>query len=282
MPDKRTAALKAATSGMHVFPCEPDGKTPLVAQGRTLEWSKVATDNPEKVGWWWQHYPAANIGIACKPSGLLVVDCDIDKGHPLPESLQADGIHSGEDVYAHMTTLMEVDFPADTCTVRTPSGGAHYYYHNRGNVQLKNSPLVPGWIDIRANGGAHGGYVLAPGSTLETGNYEVITRAAIMDAPDWLITLCEPKKYEQASIPESEYRQPTNHAGLAMVVRHAQEGNRNNAIHWAACVMAKDGVPESEAILEITAAASSHIGNGMAEYEIERTVKSAYRTVHGQ
>ena len=64
------AAVEAARRGWAVFPCRPGDKRPAVP-----DWEHRACSDPERVGRYWpsgQH----NIGIACGPSRLVVVDLD--------------------------------------------------------------------------------------------------------------------------------------------------------------------------------------------------------------
>lgn len=112
--------------------------------------------------------PVRNIGIACGPSGLLVLDEDtlgaLDK---LAESL-------GEVV-------------PPTYRVRT-SRGWHYYFEDPAN-EFGNSPgaLADWHIDVRGGRGS-GGYVLAAGSEHWTGHVYVAEDAFMLPSalPDWI------------------------------------------------------------------------------------------------
>ena len=64
-----------AASGLHVFPLVPRTKEPFKYSHGLHD----ATTDAEQVRRWWNQNPNANIGIACGPSGLLVIDCDV---HP--------------------------------------------------------------------------------------------------------------------------------------------------------------------------------------------------------
>ena len=64
---------------------------------------------------------------------------------------------------------------------------------------------------------------------------------------------------------------------LAAWVAGRGEGERNRGLFWAACRLAENGLPASDA-LDVLTAAASHAG--LAEREIVTTVRSAYRTVH--
>ena len=93
-----TVALDLAGRGWHVHPlCWPDGDGMCARPGR---WDRVAqrfvphegrdvgkapltrsgwhdaTADPEEVRAYWRQWPAANVGVALKPSGLVLVDPD--------------------------------------------------------------------------------------------------------------------------------------------------------------------------------------------------------------
>jgi hypothetical protein len=65
------AALDLAENGYHVFPCHPKRKDPATANG-----FKDATRDEAKILHFWDKTPAANIGVACGASGIVVVDVD--------------------------------------------------------------------------------------------------------------------------------------------------------------------------------------------------------------
>ncbi|MGY4358484.1 hypothetical protein ACVWZR_007609 [Bradyrhizobium sp. i1.3.1] len=72
-----------------------------------------------------------------------------------------------------------------TKTVRTRSGGKHYYFQHVG---LGNSPgRLPAAWDVRASGG----YVLVPGNP----GYTLEVDMPPADAPEWLLTLIRPRPY---------------------------------------------------------------------------------------
>lgn len=68
------AALAYAGRRWFVFPLVERGKRPATRHG-LLD----ATTDLELVERWWRARPHANVGIACEPSGLLVVDLDRDE-----------------------------------------------------------------------------------------------------------------------------------------------------------------------------------------------------------
>ena len=68
------SVLDLAARGWHVFPCAPGGKRPALRGN----WQKLATVDPDRVRAWWTR-AAYNIGVACGPSRLLVIDLDIPR-----------------------------------------------------------------------------------------------------------------------------------------------------------------------------------------------------------
>ena len=71
------SALAAAGSGWHVFPCAPGGKRPALRGNR----QERATTGRDQVRAWWTRAPC-NIGIACGPSGLVVIDLGRPRADP--------------------------------------------------------------------------------------------------------------------------------------------------------------------------------------------------------
>lgn len=276
-------ALKAARGGMHIFPAEEKGKRPVMTPRGRLAWGEAATNDEAQIYDWWTHRcVTANIAVAAKHSGLLIVDCDMPKGEKarewLPKELVGDtGVKDGSDAYCGIAELAGAKVTFDTLIVSTPSGGLHFYYRNLGGVKLDNSSLIRGWVDIRANGGDDGGYVIAPGSTGENGRkYSVMHRAPIAPAPDWLIQLCmKPKPAPRPTPPPRPLAdKPAKTDGLVNNVRYAQEGNRNNALMWSACKYAEEGLHIADAEADLTPAA---LECGLSRGEILPTISSAYR-----
>lgn len=266
-------ALAAAAKGFYVFPVEPGGKTP----GRlypnrsaeeapwTVKWSEVSTLHVPTIVQWWNQCPDYNIGIACKPSGLLVVDCDVKNGDGLVEWQEICNKYHGENSWEVWQTY----------TVNTASGGAHFYYNWPG-VQASQSGLSTN-VDIRSNGGQRGGYVLASGSVGPKGSYETDNAYPILDAPSWLVELCKERPRPKPIKPRYGQPAPLSFAGLVTQVAMAPEGNRSNALLWAARSMCSDGADESLA-LELLAPAA--VDNGLTEREASDTIRSAYRLQH--
>jgi len=128
-PGLQAAALAAAEMGWHVFPCAPGSKRPALKDN----WQDLATTDPDRIRCWWGRQPY-NIGIACGPSGLVVIDLDAD-GAPHDGTARDGASRDGpyrDGPSQHGTASLELlcrahgqRYPGDTYTVDTPSGGCH-------------------------------------------------------------------------------------------------------------------------------------------------------------
>jgi hypothetical protein len=87
-------ALEVARAGHFVFPLWPRSKKPAVK-----DWENVATREPDGIRERWAALPW-NVGIACGPSGLHVIDLDDAHGHEPPEEWA--GARHGRDVLARL------------------------------------------------------------------------------------------------------------------------------------------------------------------------------------
>lgn len=168
-------ALAAAARGWHVFPLAPRDKEPP----HGVRWTKVATTDPEVIRRIWARRPY-NIGIACGPSGLLVIDLDMPKpGECPPPRWAVPGVNEGADVFAMVCEQAGQPLPLETFHVRTRRGGSHLYFTAPDGVRLTNTSDDRGnglgWkVDTRGDGG----YVVGPGSFVDlpdgTGAYDPI------------------------------------------------------------------------------------------------------------
>lgn len=192
-----TAALGHAARGWHVFPLRPDDKRPAFPDhpandctgrdprcrnaGRHLGWEPRATTDPDRIRRAWTSRPYG-IGLACGPSHLVVVDLDVPKD-------DSTAGPSGTDTLAALAAQHGASIDA-TYTVTTGRGGTHLYYqHPDDGPDLRNTAGTLGpLIDTRA----HGGYVVAAGSTAAGRPYTVDLDTDPAPLPDWLATLLAP------------------------------------------------------------------------------------------
>lgn len=285
-------ALKAIERGFHIFPSAPGGKVPHRLAGR---WGETATNDPNRVVEFWTKVdPNANPCIACKPSNLLVVDLDLAKEDFKLRGTEWEYLHTvygprvdGVDLFDEMEYKLgegartQADKASATYSVRTGSGGSHLYYRWPPSwPRISQASPVKGIVDVRGNGGQWGGYVLAEGSQTEAGTYEWdghYQSTAVLLPPVWIRRLVA----EKPAVPKIRRPQglrqpgPLSWSGLAESVRNAGEGNRNNALVWAARTVCEEGGSETDAMATLGPAAADA---GLGDMEIERTIQSAFRT----
>lgn len=282
------AAMTAGRMGLSIFPVARGQKIPHPAAGK---WGETATNDPWQIMRFWSNVdPYANIGVACKPSELLVVDLDQAKEDYKLRGTEYEYLHSvygprvsGEEVFDEMAyKLYDEDGDADSClntlTVRTGSGGLHLYYRWPAHwPTISQASPVKGIVDVRGNGGQYGGYVLGAGSETEAGVYTVEQPYAIELPPRWIRRLVAEKPAPPKIHRPKAIQQPgsISYAGLVETVRNAGEGNRNNSLLWSARTMCEEGAPEAECLRLLGPAAEEA---GLGYMEIERTIQSAYRT----
>ncbi|WP_371799445.1 bifunctional DNA primase/polymerase [Streptomyces sp. NBC_01707] len=186
------AALDAAARGWAVFPLRPGGKPPALHGEASCtrtddcttghrKWEQRATTDPDRIHRAWSA-DRFNIGIATGPSGLVVVDLDLPKPN------------SSADTPCGVTTFKALcertgQAVPTTYRVRTASGGEHLYFAAPNGIRLANTAgfLAPP-IDTRA----WGGYIVAPGSTVNGHAYEVIDAAPVAPLPRWLLDALKP------------------------------------------------------------------------------------------
>lgn len=147
--------------------CRSAGKHPLKTSWQEGE--------PLSAADLYDHYQEgdANVGLATGGrSGFWVLDVDPD--------------HDGD---ATLEALLREHGPLPTTyTVRTGSGGTHYYFTlGSEEVQSTVGRLGRG-LDTRGEGGQ----VVAPPSVSDKGSYELVTDAELAEAPEWLVTALRP------------------------------------------------------------------------------------------
>lgn len=242
------AALGFAARGWPVFPCEPDGKRPigaLVPHG-----FKDATTNQGRIIAWWSRYPTANVAIATGAPAVDVVDVDI----------KPDG-----NGFAAFNRLVRAGMLGGAVAlVRTPSGGIHAYFPgtDQGCGRLGSH-----FIDFKARGG----YVVVPPSTVQGRPY-VLTEERPTGAPvDWarIKRALDPPR----PVPVRAGCSPRGVGALVDWLSRQQEGNRNNALFWAACRALETGAPGND----LDQLAATAVGIGLSESAARATIRSAMR-----
>lgn len=161
------AARAWAQKGYRVWPITPGTNGAPVDN---IKWKTESTTDPNIIEKWWEKHPDANIGIVL--DGVVVVDLDIDK---------KKGVDGLEDMVRHEH---DHSWPL-TFTVRTPSGGMHWYYRLPKGFKARNRALgkLEGFPGIEAKVT----HITAPPSVRADGVYSVKARRKYADAPPWLL-----------------------------------------------------------------------------------------------
>ena len=174
-----TAALGYSQGrGWSVFPC--NGKRPYTSNGL-----HDATTDEQQVRRWWEKWPEANIGVACGPARIVVIDVDVPDGFATILALAKKG----------------QDFPP-TLSQKTGSGGAHYLYQMPAEPIRNTAGRLPGvteatpGVDCRGDGG----YIVVAPSRTEAGEYEWMKAwtTSLAAAPGWL---SQQTRQESVSVP---------------------------------------------------------------------------------
>jgi hypothetical protein len=261
--------------GMYVFAVDHPGRPECGGSHRECDgqrgkhprgrWSRLATISPAVIRAMLADGPW-NLGVACKLSGLLVVDED----RPGVFAKFAESI--GEAV--------EPTFAVDTAK------GRHWYYRQAEGAPLGNGRgrLAGHGIDVRGGGSGNGGYAVGPGSVHATGVVYTPAdpSAPIKPVPGWLADALRP-----ATRPESSARRPVSTfsalKGLVRVVLEATpECDRNTRLFWSSCRAAE--LVSAGRVDQATAAAvliDAATRTGLPEAEARRTVESGMRTAEG-
>ncbi|MFD3409368.1 bifunctional DNA primase/polymerase [Streptomyces cyaneofuscatus] len=276
-----TAAQDAAERGWHVFPLRPRDKRPAL-HGETAcpatgdcaaghrKWEQRATTDPDRIRAAWSA-GAFNVGIATGPSGLVVVDLDPVKAKD-PKGTP-DGVTSLQALCERAGRPVPT-----TYRTRTASSGHHLYFTAPGGVRLGNSAGRLGThIDTRA----HGGYVVAAGSTLPHGAYEVVDPADPLPLPEWLYALLTPRHPSRGLTAAPVPVRAPRYAAAALraetaAVAGAGEGVRNWTLVRAARALGRF-IPSGDlARSEVEAALNSAgLRAGLRESECRAAVTSA-------
>jgi Bifunctional DNA primase/polymerase, N-terminal len=208
-----------AARGWHISPLVPLGKIPpancprcrppsrdrpnpryerhdpsecdCIADGRWCHGLRAATTDRAVIDGWIERRPDANIAVHVGLSKLLVLDFDNHLDEPAPakplSGIDIDPdeppITDGLGTFGLLCRHLGQPWPI-TLTSKTPTGSGH---HNWFAVTdgFKYAPDAGklGWqIDVRAGASS----VIAPGSVLASGRYEVVLRQDPIELPAWI------------------------------------------------------------------------------------------------
>ena len=246
------AAHKYADHGWFVFPAAPGGKQPMTEHGYL-----DATTNHKTIQQWWRSEPRSNVAIATGAPGPDVVD--VDK-------------HGDRSGYGAWNKLRQAGLAKDPrAVIRTPSGGMHAYY--KGSQQ-RNGSLPKHGIDFRSQGG----YVVTAPSTGPGGRpYAVAHKQPSVATFDWNAARdhLDPQQQQKQPqrAPQHDAGKPRDVGHLAVWMAAQEEGNRNQALFWAANRAVEAG--DTPTLGKLAAAARQA---GLDGREVDRTIRSAQQT----
>lgn len=256
----RNAAIEWAKRGFRVFPLRENSKVPL----RDSNWTQDATSCLAEVYEAWTDYEGDglpyNIGVLCE--GLLVVDVDSPKAEKAGRGAET------------IVAYFDLDAP-ETLTVRTPSGGRHYYFTG---PQVPQSNALGAFIDVRS----HRGYVVAPGSVVNGVAYTVEIDAEVQPAPDNIVQKMGAAKPKDDRTPVVDLDQDNAKA----LARHwlgtqaplAIEGQGGNNTTYDVANRLKDfGLSETTAFEFLAEHWNDRCSPPWSAPELERVVSNAYR-----
>lgn len=208
---------KLQEQGYAIFPVAPNQKYPMTSNG-----FKDASNDQQTIERWWSACPEANIGLVTGPeSGLLVIDVDVKPN--------ADGLASLQELEEQFGELT-------TRKVVTPSGGYHLYFKHPG-VPIKNHVGIKPGIDLRSGGG----YVLAPGSSIDGNAYYVENDIDPQDMP------CELVEYLHRYVPASMQKASNDDNFTIKPEFGITEGSRNHALFMKASSLRGTGISQDAA-----------------------------------
>jgi len=276
-PTMLNAALAYAARGWRVFPVAPGAKVPLIPKSAGGNGCHDATTAVDIIREWWTDHPDAGIGLHCgPPSGVFVLDVDVDKG----------GQESLDSLEAAFGPLPE------TLAAKTGSGGSHFFFRCPADRGIRNKVKLKGpdgkrlaGLDVRSGGG----YVVLPPSRHPNGNlYAWAWDAEVVDPPAWLLDLVSPVAPPPPLRVVVPFPSPSSSVDPARryaagVVRRSVErisqsaqGNRHDAINLAAY-----NVGQFSALIDLASARADLIAAGLAvgkdASEVERTVDDGLR-----
>ncbi len=225
MTKVRLPGFIGAHLDMYYFPIKRFAKDPPCFKNNLA----LASNDIQQLGRWSLEYKNPNWGVSLKKSGLIVVDIDCKEGKHGADTLQTLELINGE-------------LPA-TLTVRSPSGGLHYYFRETNIVQhvcrlgkagfgldvdSPNYTLVAGCRLRRPPGLINHDYWNGSHNAPDRPQYVVERDLPIAPAPDWF----------------AEYLRPDNSAEVDQIP--VVEQDTPDLVDWAIHYLENDAPPSVE------------------------------------
>ena len=277
---QQALAIEYTRMGFPIFPCD-ERKVPMVDRSLGfIHGVKDATCNPKLVSRTWFKYPDASIGLAI-PEDLIVMDLDVEKDidkRPVLHdgSPNIIGLHSFQRL---IIDLRIKDSELDTLSVKTQSGGRHYFYRMPYGVKSINHTRALEGLDIKG----YGGYVILPESQGQYGKYWFLNFTEIRPIPkgllNWVLQFREPRSKSR--------KLPTGTANIDReeIVRiltpywAKADGKRNDFTLAIAGFIARSGGSEDDAVYviaklcKLTGRGCDHVSGARYAFHKKRLVK---------
>ncbi|MYU57421.1 MULTISPECIES: bifunctional DNA primase/polymerase [Streptomyces] len=279
---------------------ERDGRTcPCHAQGLPCHGVLAATTDPNRLTTWWANMPAAGVGVAAGPSGLVILDVDCHGGETpidperllpgveLPGDIASGSVVDGRDVLALLVEARRATLPGcapETLTVRTPSGGLHYWFRVPAGTQWRPQAGALGWqLDVRAGSS----YAVAPGTVTRQGTYTALGDCrTVAELPVWLARDLDRTGHRvrperpRVVLPWRPRRMGNGYVAAAVeaelrAVAEAQPGTRNGTLNRAAFslgTLCGAGRLDRAQVTDVLTDAARHAG--LPEREAETAIRS--------
>ena len=181
---QQARAVAFAKMELRIFPCNKD-KSPIVDQSLGFKHGvKDATSDTQIIAKTWFRYPDAAIGFAI-PRHIEVFDCDVLKDlqkRPLVSNglLKRIGLESFQKLINDLNITGD---PLYTLSVRTQSGGTHFYFLMPDGISSFNHVAALPGLDLKG----YGGYTILPNSAGEYGEYRFLNMTEIRPIPEPLL-----------------------------------------------------------------------------------------------
>ena len=216
-----------------------------------------------------------NIGIACGPSRLVVVDLDTH-GH-LPEDWRLlPGIRDGRDVLAQLAEWAGKPWPS-TYMVATANGGWHLYFTAPEGGGIRNSASLLGpLVDVRGPAATS----WRPGREWTASRMNCSMPAIRYRCLHGSASSSPPRLRSHRRRDAGAFRLARGCKDSSNTVRSGKAGDRNNPLYWAsrrAAEMIAAGEITRDDAEEPLVAAALEAGLRGGEPEARRTFASAMR-----
>lgn len=157
----------------------------------------------------------------------------------------------------------------DTFTVKTPSGGFHFYWKVKKPLPKQyngDSGLGPGF-DTR-NGGK--GYVLAPGSEIDGKVYEVVNDAPLAEMPQALFDEITNEEIADGKPTGEKDGEKADNGGF-------EEGTRQSDLYKYGCYLVLKDLPDEKVKERVFKANRERCKPPLPEKEVRHTIKNALK-----